>query len=305
MLYHLLAILIISIWGTTFVSTKILLMEGLSPTEIFFLRFAIAYAGMAVMSRKLWCGSWKDEVGMMVAGLTGGSAYFLTENTALLYAQTGNVSLIVCLAPLLTAILSVFVTRRHPSGRLWAGSLMALAGVAFVANGAFSTETATSPLLGNLLALAAALLWAVYQMTVKPLADRYGAALLTRKVFGYGLLSTIPLLAWQENGIRTQCIFKILALPVVWGNLLFLGALASLLCYFVWNVVVRELGPVASANYIYLNPFVTCLASALLLGEALTAPMMAGGAAIIFGVYMAVGRSRRSGRGDTAPARPR
>lgn len=301
MLYHVLAILIIGIWGTTFVSTKVLLMEGLSPAEIFVLRFAVAYVGMAAVSRRLWCGSWKDEAWMMVAGLTGGSAYFLTENTALQYAQAGNVSIIVCLAPLLTAVLSVPVTRRRPSGWLWAASLLAFAGVAFVAGGTERSAAASHPLLGNLLALAAAALWAVYQLVVKPLADRYGAALLTRKVFGYGLLSALPLLLWQEDGMRAGGTLEALARPAVWGNLLFLGTLASLLCYFAWNVVVRRLGSVTSANYIYLNPFVTCLSSALLLGEKLTAPMMAGGAAIIVGVYMAVGRAHK---GCPATAQP-
>lgn len=292
MRYHLLAVLTICIWGTTFVSTKMLLREGLSPSDIFVWRFAVAYVGMAGAMRRLWCGSWKDELRMAVAGVTGGSAYFLTENTALLFAPAGSVSLIVCLAPLLTAVLTVLTKRQRLSPPLWAGSLLAFAGVAFVAQGTGSETAAARPWLGYPLAFSAALLWAVYQVAVKPLADRYGTALLTRKVFGYGLLSALPLTFCDSSFPCLHQMLDALSRPVVWGNLLFLGAIASLLCYFVWNQVVRRLGPVVSANYIYLNPFVTCLASALILGESLTTPMLAGGAAILLGVYVAVGRHK-------------
>lgn len=122
MIYHLLAFITISIWGTTFVSTKMLLTYGLTPAAIFFMRFAMAYIGMAaaqcIQNRRThhltthgsangsrwFCRSWQDELKMVVAGLAGGSVYFLTENTALQKAMAGNVSLIVCLAPLITAL---------------------------------------------------------------------------------------------------------------------------------------------------------------------------------------------------------
>ena len=40
--YHLMAIITVAIWGTTFVSTKILIQHGLSPSDIFFYRFTLA-----------------------------------------------------------------------------------------------------------------------------------------------------------------------------------------------------------------------------------------------------------------------
>ena len=133
-MYHLLAFITICIWGTTFVSTKLLLQAGLSPTSIFVWRFAMAYAGMLVFShRRLFCRSWRDEAIMMVAGLTGGYLYFITENTALKCAPAGIISLIVCLAPLFTALGALFTP--HKSGltqRLWWGMTIALGGVALV-----------------------------------------------------------------------------------------------------------------------------------------------------------------------------
>ena len=50
--YHLIAILTVSIWGLTFIATKVLIGYGLTPQEIFFYRFLIAYAGIWIISPK-------------------------------------------------------------------------------------------------------------------------------------------------------------------------------------------------------------------------------------------------------------
>lgn len=300
MIYHILAFLTVAIWGTTFVSTKILLAYGLTPAAIFAMRFSMAYAGIVLAQwiqgrsratqfpekkQARWrCRSWKDEGLMAIAGMTGGSMYFLTENTALQWALAGNVSLIVCLAPIVTAIFARVVNyEKKADAKLWAGSLVAFTGVAFVVYGSTGGGTATHPLLGNLLAFTSASVWAVYQLIIKPLGERYGILMLTRKVFGYGVLTILPVVL-AEAPINRQ----VLSHPVVWGNLLFLGFVASLLCYAVWNKVAEKIGSLVSANYIYLNPLVTCVASYFILDEQLTPPMVAGGIAIIAGIYIAV-----------------
>lgn len=283
------------------------------------MRFALAYGGtLAVCHSRVRCDSWRDELMMLVAGMTGGSMYFLTENSALQYARAGNVSLIVCLAPIATVIGAMAIARlRHqpterPSRRLWLGMLLALIGVSLIVSGDSNesvSNEATNPLLGGGLALAAAALWAVYQNIVKPLSDRYGTLLLTRKVFGYGLLTIVLYEAavslFSESngfGVIADEAQLVLTSAKLWGNLLFLGLIASLVCYFVWNKVVEKLGAVTSANYIYLNPLTTCLFSAIVLGERLTPIIALGGIAILLGVYLAVGRQstreRQHGRGS-------
>lgn len=290
LLYHLLAVLTIAVWGTTFVSTKCLLAEGLSPSGIFLCRFLLAYLCLAVLTlarkeRRWLCDNFKDESLMMLSGITGGSLYFLAENTALQMALAGTVSLVVCLAPLLTAIFSCLIGKgERLSPAFLGGSLVAFAGVAFVTWGsaAHATLSATS-WIGILLALLAAALWAVYQLVVKRLTCRYGVWMLTRKVFGYGILTILPFVIARPTFAQTD-----FSLPVVWGNLLFLGLIASFVCYAAWNKVIEHLGAVASANYIYLNPLVTCIASYWILHEHFTPMMTAGGIAIIAGLYLAM-----------------
>ena len=44
-LYHFTAIAIVAVWGLTYISTKVLMQNGLQPQEIFFYRFLIAFMG--------------------------------------------------------------------------------------------------------------------------------------------------------------------------------------------------------------------------------------------------------------------
>ena len=82
--FHIISLLIIAIWGTTFVSSKVLLLNGLSPVEILFIRFILAYTVIFAFSHsKLFAGNIKDELLFVLLGFFGGSLYFITENTAL------------------------------------------------------------------------------------------------------------------------------------------------------------------------------------------------------------------------------
>lgn len=100
---HFLAFVTVAIWGSTFVFTKMLLLNGLSPAHIFTLRFIIAYVLLLAFEMTVrrqtfrWLSaSWRDELIMLLLGITGGSLYFLTENAAMLFTTATNTSLIVC-----------------------------------------------------------------------------------------------------------------------------------------------------------------------------------------------------------------
>lgn len=285
LVWHFVAILTVFIWGTTFVSTKLLLNAGLTASGIFLLRFVQAYVGMLIVShRRLFCDTMADEWKMIVLGLTGGSLYFLTENNALRFTLVGNVSLEVCTAPLITLIFARLLGSDKARGaRLWTGSLIALAGVVVIV-----TQTSgqlSFHLLGDFLALSAAALWAVYQLLTQPMMAKYGLFMVTRKVFGYGILTVLIYMCCRSGEFPR---LSLLHLPMVWLNLLFLGLIASLACFLTWNKVIEKLGSIASSNYIYLNPVVTLVLSYLVLGEQITTVAMLGAAGVICGVYVAM-----------------
>lgn len=237
-IYHLIAILTVGIWGLTFISTKVLIEHGLSPQEIFLLRFLMAYLGIWFISpRKLFADNWKDELWLLWGGVTGGSFYFFTENTALEITLATNVAFIVCTAPLLTTILSLLIYKKEKAtAGLVGGSLLALAGVALVVyNGHFILKI--SP-LGDFLTLLAAFSWAFYSLIMKKMSGRYRTTFITRKIFFYGILTILPAFILHPWQFSLSGLWQ----PAVWMNLLFLGVLASLVCFVVWNIILKQLG---------------------------------------------------------------
>lgn len=277
------AVFCVVVWGTTFVSTKILLNNGLTPVSIFFYRFLMAYLSIWFISPKtLFSNNIKDEFYFLLLGMSGGSLYFWTENTALQISFVNNVALLVCTAPLITALLScLFLKSEKMYKWMVAGSTVAFFGVALVVfNGKFVLK---SNLLGDLLSISAALLWAFYTILLKRFDKRYSIVFITRKVFFYGLVSIVPFFAF--NGLQTD--LTLLTTPVVAGNLLYLGLVASLMCFVLWNITLKHLGSIVPTNYIYFNPLITLISSVLILGEIIMPIAAFGAALILFGLFLA------------------
>ena len=288
---HIVAFLTVAVWGSTFVFTKLLLQAGLSPAQIFTLRFIIAYVLLLVysMSRQhQWlCSSWKDELLMVALGITGGSLYFLTENAAMLYTTATNTSLIVCSCPLFAMLLFAIVYRQseHITKVQALGSVIACLGMAVVVlNGHFVLHL--SP-LGDILAFGACLCWAVYSLLMKKALEDYSTLFITRKVFFYGIITIIPyyIVRPEEASIFNLSIFQSFNFTILL-NLLFLAVVASLLCFLTWNWVISRLGAVVATNWVYFNPITTILFAWWLLHEQITIWFLLGTILILAGVYL-------------------
>lgn len=224
---HLLALLTILIWGTTFISTKILLKD-FTPVEILFFRFLIGYfVLLLIYSRPIRTTSFKEELLFISAGLCGVTLYFLIENIALVYTLASNVGVIVSIAPFFTAVIAHFFLEEEKFRRQFIiGFLIALAGIILIGlNGSFLLQL--NP-IGDLLALLAPVVWAIYSVLMRKISvlkvHTIGA---TRRVFFYGLLFMLPalfLFDFQLGPSRFKEISNV-------AHLLFLGLGASALCF--------------------------------------------------------------------------
>lgn len=269
---HLLALLTILIWGTTFISTKILLKD-FTPVEILFFRFLIGYfILLLIYSRPIRTTSFKEELLFISAGLCGVTLYFLIENIALVYTLASNVGVIVSIAPFFTAVIAHFFLEEEKFHRqFFIGFLIALAGIILIGlNGSYLLQL--NP-IGDLLALLAPVVWAIYSVLMRKIsllkAHTIGA---TRRVFFYGLLFMLPplfLFDFQLGLSRFKEISNV-------AHLLFLGLGASALCFLTWNKAVGILGAVKTSVYIYIVPVITVAASALVLNEKITWAILTG-----------------------------
>ena len=263
---HLAVLLTVVIWGTTFISTKVLLKD-FQPVEILFFRFVIGFlALLAVCPRRLRGTGRRRELTFAAAGLCGVCLYYLMENIALTCTMASNVGIILSVAPFFTAVLSRLTLKQEGKLRpgFFVGFGVAMAGIALISINGSALHLNPA---GDFLALLAAFLWACYSiLTRKISAYGYHTILTTRRIFFYGILFMIPalfLFGFQPGLER-------LANPVPLLNLLFLGLGASALCFVTWNFGVRVLGAVRTSVYIYLVPVITVAASVLILREPFT-----------------------------------
>ena len=289
-LWHLLAIGTVAFWGTSFVSTKVLLNHGFTAVQIFTLRFAVTYLLLLAISHKQFrCANWKHELVLFISGITGCTLYFWAENTALTLSPSSNVSLIVCTNPLLTMIFGGILYKAERLGkRQILGCLVTFVGMVLVVlNGKFILKL--SP-VGDLLAFTSAIMWAVYSLVVRQLNGKYNSLFITRKMFFYGTLTSVPALFIEAGGSASKALdipWQNFTEPVVALNFLCLTVFSSMFGYLIWNKVLKQLGTVLASNYIYAIPLVTIITAVIALGEHITAVAIAGAVAIVAGMVMA------------------
>ena len=108
------------------------------------------------------------------------------------------------------------------------------------------------------------------------------------------MLTMLPF-AFGRN--ETVDYLRTLTEPIVLLNILFLGLLASLGCFFSWNLALKKLGPVRVSNYMYLQPIVSLACSVAILHERLTVVAVIGCLFILLGLWLAEKRQKTSENG--------
>ncbi len=281
---HVFALFSVVVWGSCYVLTKNLLNAGFTALQITPIRLALAYVVLLCMRPKFQKLPAKDELIFVLLGLFGGSVYFWLQNTALTYTYAANVSIIICLTPIFTALLAwIFSRGNERLGKyLWLGSALAIAGVVLVVlNGSLHFHLSPK---GDILALAAGISWAVYSILIKRYTETMDGFLITRRVMFWAFVTAVPLMLLTDGMPNLAPLFTDWKVLLSW---LFLGILGNAVCFALWNIAFVRLGVVVTNNYLYGSPFVTLLVGWLLLGEPISWMGLIGAVLITVGVILA------------------
>lgn len=262
---HFFALITVFLWGTTFISTKILL-NSFSPVEILFYRFILAlivlnFLQKANKSRRK--ATFKQEVMFALAGLTGICLYFLFENMALTYTLAANVAVINSIAPFFTSILAFLLLKNKEKmhSNFILGFILAFLGICLIS---FNGSQINLNPKGDILALLSALVWAFYSIVMKKIGSYgFSTIFITQKTFIYGLFFIIPVMYFYNFNFGLERFLN----PVNIGHILFLGIGASALCFAFWAKAVKILGVIKSSVYIYLIPVLTVITAYFFLNE--------------------------------------
>ena len=282
---HFFTFITIVIWSVAFVSNKALL-SYISPIENMILRFTLGYLFLLLLYPK-WRlpHSIKNESFFVLLGFLGIFIYFLLENFALSYTQAANVGLYMGAIPILTALFAHFISKDEAlSLHLFAGFLVAMVGIGLIL---FEGSGYKMRLRGDLLALGAAAVFALYSAILTRTPKGYHHIEITRKSFFYAIIMMLLYYFMSEKGLR----IKVLTVPVVWANILYLGILSSGLAFILWHKGIEQIGSIAASNYIYLVPLITAITGILVLDETVTLRMIGGGMLILVGLYLSQRKS--------------
>lgn len=286
-LADLLSLYLIVILGFHFIVVKDA-VENFTPITYNALRFAL---GAVVMALLWWWGKRQGKLAMsgpdlrflFFASMLGLVGYQIMFVVALSLTTSTNTALMVATMPTWTAVISLAIGQIIPRRGLFLGLALVLSGVSVVVIGtsekglAFSGQDA----LGSLIGLIAAFTLGAFVVSTKHIIDRYGG--YSNAIYRH-LFTTFGLLVVATPDMLTLSIESI-PLDIV-PNILYSAFLASLSGFFVANYAIQKLGAAGFANYNNFIPLVTAMAGIIVLGEALTLPLILGGGLTLVGVAL-------------------
>jgi drug/metabolite transporter (DMT)-like permease len=244
------------------------------------LRFIIASALMpviALISKTKLRIAFKDMPIIGLSGLVGITFYFFFENNGIMRLSASESSMIIGTIPVLTLLADMLIYRRKVSAKVSIGIILSFIGVAFIV---LRSEAALSSPGGYFFMIGAAISWVLYSFLTKPLSGKYPLLALTFWQILFGMLGCIPFALFERQDFSGLS-------GVVILNVVFLGVLASAIGYWLYVLVLDNLGASRSSVFINLIPVVSVIASFVILGERLATLQLLGGLVTIAGVFLA------------------
>jgi len=192
-------------------------------------------------------------------------------------------SILVCLlAPVLISVFSAWFFRERLKRRQVAGIVGAALGTfTIVAGDVFSSQGNSAFLQGSLLLLLTPLMWAGYTLLGKKMMEKYDPFLVVAYVSILGGLLLVPF-SLAENSFRLISAVSLQG----WLFILFLASTCSLLGYYIWFHVMKQVKAAEASSFLFGEPLVTALFAITFIGENITASVVAGGLLVFVGVVL-------------------
>jgi|GEM_PF-5813625 len=301
---HLLAIACTFVWSTTFIVNKMLFNDDLDPLLVILLRQTLACLlvtltcalcmrrrppihGRIPLKERLS----RDRL-LIIAGILGIFIYYLFDNYSVKNTYVTNSSLLMTTAPIFAALIDRYIIKDSHRFTLSfsLGTLCCFLGAFLIIfNGSFMLKL--SP-LGDLLAIGAAVIWAVYCTLVKVVSLENARrerprsqAEIARAFLCWGSLAMWIFYLSSGGDFSDLAGYSGRQL----GMIAFLGVVASFLCLLFWNGSIARIGAVKCSLYLFASPLLAILASAVFLDERLSLVSGLGAAALLLGMALAQG----------------
>ncbi len=288
MLPHVLLLSAVTLWGWTFVFTKMLVAE-LGAVEIFALRLAIGlpFVGGILLVRRVPVRLTRADLWPVLLGSAVFTLHVLVQIEGLETTTATNTGWIIAVSPLALAVLS-FAFLGERIGRAGvAGIAIATTGIVLLVSRGRLANLDWLRSTGDWLVLASAHTWAIYTVLTRNLVQRRDPLAVTFAVLVVASVLTAVLVITSADLSRVGSLS-----PRGIAAVLYLGIPGLALGQWFWQEGVARLGATRAGVYLYLEPLATLALAGPLLGEPFGPIAMLGGALVLAGVYLAQ-RKRR------------
>ena len=281
------ALMSISFWGVSFVSTKAVLGK-LDPFSLLVIRFGIGALFLLLLlllQRHRLKISIKYVPHIMVLGILGVFVHQVLQATALLTINASAAGWLISFSPIFAVILSLLFLHEKMNITKAVGMVLAITGVLIVTSTRSGQSFHFAMNLGFLLMILSTLNWAIYSVLLKSLKIPYPPLVITFYMCLLGLILTTPFIirnrGWENLTLLDQ---------TEWAHLLFLGVFVSGIAYWYWGKALEVLEASKVSMFLYLEPLATLVAAVLLLHEKVLLISVIGGIIIIIGVVVVNGQ---------------
>ena len=275
----------VTVWGGSFIATKIGLRD-VQPVTIVFTRFGIGVAilAAAVLRRgQFRLVGRRDLAYFALLGALGITFHQWLQSTGLQTAQATTTAWIVASTPVFMALLGWIFLKEILGPMRVAGILLAAVGVLLVVSRgdlqALSLGQFGTP--GDALILISSPNWAIFSTLSRGGLRSHPAALMMLYVMGFGWLFS-GILFFSGPGLADLARLTLDG----WAAVLFLGIACSGLAYIFWYDALQALPSAQVGAFIYLEPLVTVALAGMFLQEPLYWAALVGGAIVLLGVWL-------------------
>lgn len=281
-----LLLLVVLTWAANYPVAK----YGIAQLDIFVfnaIRYVVASLLLALLfraTRSTWApvgaGDWLK---LLRAGFVAGVLYQIAFITGLSMTTAGNSAVLMATAPLWTVVISARMHREPVSRRLWIGMTLSLAGVVMIVAGSGKKIAwGGTDMLGDVICLGAAVLWALNTNLQKPLLGRYSPIQLTLIMMTIGAVGL--------SLVALPAAFRMSWGAVEWpryGAAVWSGSFSIAMANVIWSHGVQRLGPGRTGNFGNLIPVVALVIAYFVLEEVPLMIQLGGIVITLLGVWYA------------------
>ncbi|KGJ71957.1 hypothetical protein GY21_18585 [Cryobacterium roopkundense] len=274
-------------WAGNYVVGSIA-VQTMSPVELTWLRWLLACVPLLILAQVVEKPDWRLVVRhwprLLLLAALGVGGYNLLLYTALQYTTPQSASLINAANPAVMVVLAALLLRERIGWRGIAGLLLGLIGVVLIiTDGALASVFTRTPNAGDVLMVAAIVVWSLYTIVGRGLPVPPITATAAQGTIVAALLAPVALVggaSWPADA------------AIGWA-VIFIALFPSIGSYVLWNSALKSIPPGRAGLFLNLITVFTVII-AVILGAQLTTPQLVGGVIVFAGVALSTLRPARA-----------